>query len=166
MKAGVSMTECFISSDMLFTKYNPYYYKELIQEIEDEINDMYTLTMPSTYIDETLGQISIGSYQIEPLVINIIERKERLDRLKTLATKHCNDLYLALATVLPKYQYNLLHAQENGNRGLLNTSQLHTITMALWNIVSSRDKVIQLSRAKSSSDNSSKGMIIQNEILL
>ncbi|TFU57227.1 hypothetical protein E4T93_10165 [Mammaliicoccus lentus] len=166
MKAGVSMTECFISSDMLFTKYNPYYYKELIQEIEDEINDMYTLTMPSTYIDETLGQLSIGSYRIEPLVINIIERKERLDRFKALATKHCNDLYQALATVPPKYQYNLLHAQESGNRGSLNTSQLNTITKALWNIVSSRDKVIQLSRAKSSSDNSSKGMIIQNEILL
>lgn len=166
MKAGVSMTECFISTDMLFTKYNPYYYKELIQEIEDEINDMYTLTMPSTYIDETLGQISIGSYQIEPLVINIIERKERLDRLKTLATKHCNDLYQALATVPPKYQYNLLHAQESGNRGSLNTRQLNMITMALWNIVSSRDKVIQLSQVKPSSDNSSKGMITQNEILL
>lgn len=164
MKAGAVMAECFISNDMLFTKYNPYYYASLIQEIEDEIEDMYTLSIPSVYIDESIGQISIGSYRIEPLVISIVERKERLDRLKEYATKHCSDLQQALSTVSPKYQYNLIQAQESGNRGALNTSQMNAITKALWNIVSSRDKVVRLSDVKLNK-NISKGMIIQDEIL-
>ncbi|HAL09014.1 MAG TPA: hypothetical protein DCO67_03480 [Staphylococcus sp.] len=164
MKAGAIMAECFISNDMLFTKYNPYYYASLIQEIEDEIEDMYTLSIPSVYIDESIGQISIGSYRIEPLVISIVERKERLDRLKEYATKHCSDLQQALSTVSPKYQYNLIQAQESGNRGALNTSQMNAITKALWNIVSSRDKVVRLSDVKLNK-NISKGMIIQDEIL-
>ncbi|PTI34489.1 hypothetical protein BU074_13270, partial [Mammaliicoccus vitulinus] len=130
MKAGAIMAECFISNDMLFTKYNPYYYASLIQEIEDEIEDMYTLSIPSVYIDESIGQISIGSYRIEPLVISIVERKERLGRLKEYATKHCSDLQQALSTVSPKYQYNLIQAQESGNRGALNTSQMNAITKA------------------------------------
>lgn len=164
MKAGAVMAECFISNDMLFTKYNPYYYASLIQEIEDEIEDMYTLSIPSVYIDESIGQISIGSYRIEPLVISIVERKERLDRLKEYATKHCSDLQQALSTVSAKYQYNLIQAQESGNRGALNTSQMNAITKALWNIVSSRDKVVRLSDVKLNK-NISKGMIIQDEIL-
>ncbi|MEB7805415.1 hypothetical protein NGC67_01860 [Mammaliicoccus fleurettii] len=164
MKAGAVMAECFISNDMLFTKYNPYYYASLIQEIEDEIEDMYTLSIPSVYIDESIGQISIGSYRIEPLVISIVERKERLDRLKEYATKHCSDLQQALSTVSPKYQYNLIQAQESGNRGALNTSQMNAITKALWNIVSSRDKVVRLSDVKLNK-NISEGMIIQDEIL-
>lgn len=164
MKAGAVMAECFISNDMLFTKYNPYYYASLIQEIEDEIEGMYTLSIPSVYIDESIGQISIGSYRIEPLVISIVERKERLDRLKEYATKHCSDLQQALSTVSPKYQYNLIQAQESGNRGALNTSQMNAITKALWNIVSSRDKVVRLSDVKLNK-NISEGMIIQDEIL-
>lgn len=160
------MKECFISDNMLFTKYNPYYYAKLIQEIEEEIEDMYTLAIPSTYINESIGQISIGSYCIEPLVISIIERKERLDRLKEYATRHCNDLQQALSTVPPKYSYNLIQAQESGNRRALNTSQLNTITRELWNIVSSRDKVIQLSDVKTCSNNSCKGLVTQNEVLL
>ncbi len=93
------MKECFISNNMLFTKYNPYYYQKLINEIENEINDMYTLTMPTTYVDETIGQLRIGSYRIEDLTISIIERKERLERLKIEAYKHCKDLQMALNKV-------------------------------------------------------------------
>lgn len=159
------MKECFISDSMLFTKYNPFYYAKLIQEIEEEIEDMYTLSIPSTYIDAAIGQISIGSYRIEPLVISIIERKESLERLKAHAMSHCNDLQQALSTVPAKYQYTLIQAQETGNKRGLNSSQLNAITSALWKIVSSRDNVIQLSEVKPSNNNTSEGMV-QDEILL
>ncbi|MEB7657629.1 hypothetical protein NGB24_07150 [Mammaliicoccus vitulinus] len=129
------MKECFISSNMLFTKYNPYYYQKLINEIEDEINDMYTLTMPTTFIDEAVGLLRIGSYRIEDLTINIIERKERLERLKNEAYKHCMDLQKALSNVPTKYQYMLTNAQITGNKNDMNKAQLESICTALWKVV-------------------------------
>lgn len=129
------MKECFISNNMLFTKYNPYYYQKLIAEIEDEINDMYTLTMPTTYVDETIGQLRIGSYRIEDLTISIIERKERLERLKIEACKHCKDLQMALNKVPIKYQYMLINAQITGDKSSMNKAQFKAIRNALWEVV-------------------------------
>lgn len=129
------MKECFISNNMLFTKYNPYYYQKLINEIEDEINDMYTLTMPTTYVDETIGQLRIGSYRIEDLTISIIERKERLERLKIEAYMHCKDLQMALNKIPIKYQYMLINAQITGDKSSMNKAQFKAIRNALWEVV-------------------------------
>lgn len=158
------MAECFISNEMLFTKYNPFYYQHLIQEVEEEINDMYTLCMPSTYVDDSIGEIRIGSYRVESLVISIIERKERLERIKEHALSHCNDLYKALSHVPVKYEYKLLQAQESGDRTSLNSTQYKVITSSMWNVITSKDNVIQLPLAKD--NNLSKGVEVHEEVLL
>lgn len=129
-----AVPEMYISESMLLYKYNPYFYQKQFDEIEKEIQEMYHMSV-ATVSESDIGELIIIGYSVEDIAIEITERRERLERLKRSAARHCTHLYKSLNNVPPKYRWLLNEAQQSMNLRLLYQYQIRDVCNALWEIV-------------------------------
>lgn len=130
----MQLSERYISKEMLIYKYNPYYYQQLFKDIEDEINEMYHMSV-ATVSESDEGQLMVVGYRVEDIAIEITERRERLERLKAKAARHCIHLQTALTKVPPKYRVMLQKAQTTMNIRAMNNNQINSVSNALWHVI-------------------------------
>lgn len=135
-----AVRECYISESMLLYKYNPYFYKKQFEEMESEIKEMYHMSVATVSASDE-GQLMIVSYSVEDIAIEIVERRERLERLKRSAARHCAHLYKSLNNVPPKYRLKLNDAQKSMNLRLLNRNQIRDVSNALWGIINADESI-------------------------
>lgn len=129
----------YISESMLLYKYNPYFYQKQFDEIESEIKEMYHMSV-ATVSESDTGELIIIGYSVEDIAIEITERRERLERLKKSAARHCTHLHKSLNNIPPKYRVKLNDAQKSMNLRLLNRNQIRDVSNALWEVVSTNER--------------------------
>lgn len=70
----------YLSDYELLTRFNPHFISEKISGAEEDIEMMYDRTYPHLASDECLHQIYYEAFPLETLAIEIMERKQKLDK--------------------------------------------------------------------------------------
>ncbi|TDM15605.1 hypothetical protein [Macrococcus bovicus] len=107
------MEECYLKYYHLLTKFNPAFISLKAQKMQDEINELYDLSVGTIKIDEVKGWYK-GGWLVEDLAIRICEKKEQLDKFLKRAERDYEDFFEAADRAKPSHYLAVFKYQKTG----------------------------------------------------